>query len=206
MKNSIFSSLFIALLPFICFSQSLKGIDYISPFHEGLAAIQKNQKWAFINTEGIIVINFRGDLVKTNFEDASYPVFINNRCLISEKKEGINYFGYIDTSGETVIKPQFLNAANFNNKNAVALNLIKDTVGYNNLFDKPVIRNGYIQVAIKSNGDILNYLTLKPKTFTLSSNVMEQPPEIKTKFLTDDVVAIWTEDNTWEIKKLTDLK
>ena len=46
------------LLPLLGFAQTIENIDYISPFHEGLAAIKKGEKWAFINQEAKIVVIF----------------------------------------------------------------------------------------------------------------------------------------------------
>lgn len=206
MKKSFLFYLLISLIPFVFFSQSIDSIDYISPFSDSLAAIEKQQKWAFINTEGKIVINFRDDLVKSNFKDGNYPVFKNNRCLIFKEIEGIKYYGFIDETGKTIIKPQFLNATNFNKNKAIALNVIKDTIGNNSVLKKAIVRYGYTEVIINPNGSIIHYLTLKPKSFTLSQKAIKELPQIKTKYISDNLIAIWTEDNTWKIKKLIDLQ
>lgn len=206
MKNSIFSNLFIALIPFICFSQSIKGVDYISPFHDGLSAIKKENQWAFINTEGTIVVDFRDDLVKTNFEDGSYPIFKNDRCLISEEKEGIMYFGFIDKSGKIVIPPQFLNAYNFNDKTALVIKLTKDTIGFNNILGKTLVDHNYFEVIIDTKGEIIYYLTHEPKHITLSKKFIKQSPKFTTKLLTDYLFAVWTNKEKWEIKKLKDFQ
>ena len=57
-------------------------------------------------------MSFRDDFVTTKSDDDNYPVFKNGIC-------------YIDNSGETVIEPRFLNATNFINKTAIALELKK---------------------------------------------------------------------------------
>ncbi len=41
----------------------IEELDEVSPFHEGLAAIRRDTKWGFIDTEGNLVIEFRDDLV-----------------------------------------------------------------------------------------------------------------------------------------------
>tara|TARA_R110001583_G_scaffold118602_3_gene270038 strand:+ start:3394 stop:4014 length:621 start_codon:yes stop_codon:yes gene_type:complete len=206
MKKSILLYVVIVLLPFICFSQTLEGIDYISPFNEGLAAIKKGDKWAFINTEGTVVINFRDDLVKSNFDEGSYPVFKNSRCLIWEEKEGIKYYGYINTLGKSIIKPQFLNAANFNNEIAMAIKLAKDTIGHNDILDKPIVNYNYFEVIIDTKGEITHYLTQKPKHITLSKRFIKQSPKFTTKLLSDNLFAIWTKEKKWEIKKVDGLQ
>ncbi|WP_410005564.1 WG repeat-containing protein [Aequorivita nionensis] len=80
------------LLPLLGFAQTIENIDYISPFHEGLAAIKKGEKWAFINQEAKIVVDFRDDLVLTKTDDASYPIFSNERCLIAHQKSDVLYY------------------------------------------------------------------------------------------------------------------
>jgi hypothetical protein len=99
MKKVISLFLVILVFPIFGFTQSIENLDYISPFHDGLAAIKKNNEWAFINTNGEIVIDFRNDLVTTKYKGQNYPIFVDRRCLIEQKKEGISYFGYINTSG-----------------------------------------------------------------------------------------------------------
>jgi len=200
MKKSIFTHFIFVLIPFICFSQTIKDIDYISPFHEGLAAIKKNNTWGFINTEGAVVINFRNDLVVTDLEDGNYPAFKNNKCLISEEKEGVTYFGYIDTSGKTVIEPQFLNARNFKGNIALVILVVKDTIGHNDILDKTVISHNYFEVTIDNKGKTKHYLTQKPKHITLSKDFIKNPPKFTTQLLSDNLFAVWTEDKKWEIK------
>lgn len=113
------------LIPFLGFSQITDKLDYVSPFNEGYSAVKKGNQWAFINQKGNIVIDFRDDLVLTETNKEKYPIFVNERCLISEKKDGISYFGFIDTSGKTVVEPLYLNAANFNEEFAIVIHVYK---------------------------------------------------------------------------------
>ena len=83
-------------------------------------------------------MDFRNDLVPTKTDNASYPIFSNDKCLIVEVKDGVNYYGYIDKSGKTIITPQFLNATNFKYEKAIALKIHKETIGYNDIFKKAV--------------------------------------------------------------------
>jgi len=71
----------VLLIPIFGFTQTIENIDYISTFNADLAAIKKDNQWAFINKEGTIVIDFRKDVVETKTEVGSYPVFNNERCL-----------------------------------------------------------------------------------------------------------------------------
>lgn len=183
-------------------AQTIENIDFISPFNDGVAAIQKGDKWAFINNQGDLVIDFRSDLVLTTIENIEYPVFNSDRCLIVEKKDGIAYFGFIDKSGKTVITPQFLNATNFNNDRALAIELVKTELGNNDLLEKPMVDYDYLEVIINPTGEITNYLTQEPKHVTLSKEYLRKPLEISAKLISDDAFAIWTKENKWEIKKI----
>ncbi len=82
------------IICFFAYGQVLTDIDEVTPFHEGLAAIRKNNQWAFINIEGVKVIDFRDDFVSTKDEhfldengitSVTYPLFKDGRCLIKNK-------------------------------------------------------------------------------------------------------------------------
>lgn len=183
-------------------AQTIQNIDFISPYSDGVAAIQKGDNWAFINNQGDLVIDFRSDLVLTTIGNLEYPVFNSNRCLIVEKKDGISYFGFIDKSGQTVIKPQYLNATNFNTDLALAIELVKTNIGNNDLLEKPMVNYGSREVIINTSGEITHYLTQDPKRITLSKDFMGKPPEITSKIISNNVFAVWTKENKWEIKKI----
>ena len=87
-------------------SQELAEFDYIAPFNDGMAAVKKGEQWGFINDEGQQVIDLRDDLVLINYKSKSYPIFSDGRCLITEVRDGIKYFGYIDKSGKVVYTEQ----------------------------------------------------------------------------------------------------
>ena len=122
MKQFIIALTVLLVLPITAFSQNLKGIDEIAPYSEGLAAVRQGNQWGFINEEGTLVIDFRNDVhwnkdADTSRSDVSgvrYPMFHGGRCLIAEMVEdGIPLYGFIDTSGNTVIEPKFLNIYHF---------------------------------------------------------------------------------------------
>ncbi|MEO1033549.1 MAG: WG repeat-containing protein [Bacteroidota bacterium] len=191
-------------VPLFTIGQSLKDIDYISPFNDSLSAIQKDSKWAFIDTSGELVIDFRDDLVLTTIGDQKYPVFNSGRCLIVKKKDGISYFGYIDNKGRTVLEPQYLNATNFDNGMAIVLRLHKTNLGKNDILDKNMIDYSYTTIAIDPQGDTVHYLSDKPKHITLSRDYVGIPPQIKVKFISEALIAIKSEDHTWIIKKINE--
>ena len=158
MKNLL---IILLLIPFFTLAQTSEELDFVSPLHDDMAAIKKDNLWGFINDKGNITIGFRDDLVITETDGNKYPVFKKNRCLISVQKEGISYFGYIDKTGATVIEPQFLNALNFNNNETIALELIKDKLGENEVLHKNVVNYRYFEVIIDNKGSIKTYLNPK---------------------------------------------
>jgi hypothetical protein len=202
MKKATILFLAIVIIPIFGFTQSIENLDYISPFHDGLAAIKKDNHWGFINNKGVIVIDFRGDLLVTKSDDGSYPIFYDNRCIIESKKEGISYFGYIDTSGKTVIKPQFLNTLNFNNGFAIALTLNKEVIAKNRALGKDVVYHRYYQVTIDTKGDVENYLTQDGVNVVLDKQFLRKPPKIESRKLSDSLYAVKKENGKWSVKKL----
>lgn len=192
----------ILVMPFVISGQSLDSIDFISPYNDDVAAVKKADKWGFINTDGKLVVDFRDDLVLTTRNNSSYPIFNSGRCLIVEEKEGISYFGYIDKKGNTVLKPQYLNATCFKNDLAIVLELHKNILGKNDILGKKMIDYSYTEVLINPNGEIVDFLSEKPSHITLSKNYVKSPPEIKSKFIYETLIAIKNDDGTWAIKSL----
>ena len=205
MKKAIILFIAVLLIPVFGFAQNIENIEnmeYIAPFNDEVAAIKKDGQWAFINAEGNIVVNFRNDLVSTKTNDGNYPVFNNGRCIIAKEKNGISYFGYIDKTGKTVIEPKFLNATNFNDNKAIALELIKEEAGKNPILDKNIVYHNYFEVTIDLNGDILNYLNPKGVNVTLDEKFLSKPPTINAKFISKYLVSFKTNDNKFDIIKI----
>lgn len=204
MKKVKFILLIIFSIPILGLAQSLENLDYISPFHEDLAAIKKDGQWAFINTNGEIIIDFRDDLVVTSVGDINYPIFSEDRSLIQEQKDDISYFGYIDTSGKTVIEPQFLNAANFNEGRALALKLIKDVVAKNEALGKNVVYYKYYEVVIDKNGAAKNYLNPKGVNVVLDKDFLKEPPQITAKRISKNLYAFKGKHKKWTLIRIND--
>lgn len=89
--------------------------EYASSFHEGLAAVEENDKWGFINKEGKIVINPQFDEV---------GIFKNGLAFFYNGKQ----YGYIDKEGNYVINPQFDGADFF--QDGLAAIKIGELVGF----------------------------------------------------------------------------
>lgn len=202
MKKAVILFLAIVIIPFFGYAQSIENVDYISPYHNGMAAIKKDGQWAFINNKGDVVVNYRTDLVLTKSKDKSYPIFYDNRCIIEQKKNGISYFGYIDTSGKTIIEPQFLNAYNFNNGSALALELIKENITKNTALGKNIVYYKYFEIVIDSNGDVKHYLNPSGVNVVLDRKYLKVPPKITSKRVSDNLYAIRNKNKSWNIIRI----
>jgi len=190
------------LIPVFALAQTIEELDFIAPFNDGVAAIEKNNSWGFINDKGAKIIDFRDDLVLTKTDYGHYPVFHNNRCLISEKKDGILYFGYIDKTGKKVIETKFLNALNFNNNVALALEVLSQTRGKNDILDKPVVYYKYFEVTIDTEGNVKQYLNPKGNNIALDKKFVKKPPKITSKLISDDLFATLNKKDKWVIKSI----
>ena len=204
MKKTIILISLLSLITFFGNTQTTENLDYVSTFNEGLAAVKKGNQWAFINTNGQLVINFRIDLVSTESEDGTYPIFKNGRCLIEEKKEGISYYGYIDITGKEIIEPQFLNATNFKDEVAIVIYLVSEELGKNNLLGKDMVNYKYFEVAIDLQGAIITYLTKEGTTIILDKKSLKKSPAITSRLISKNLIAVKMENNKWTIKKIED--
>jgi hypothetical protein len=189
------------IIPIFVCSQTTEELDFIGPFNDGLVAVKKGDSWGFINDKGNIVIAFRNDLVLTETDGFKYPIFKNNRCLITQKKADISYFGYIDKTGKTVIEPQFLNATNFNNNYALALELRAENIGKNELLDKNIVYYKYFEVTIDTEGNIKDYLNPKGVNIALNKRGLK-PPKINSRFISNDLLTTMNENKKWIIKTI----
>ncbi|GAA4810215.1 WG repeat-containing protein [Litoribaculum gwangyangense] len=187
------------LLPVLLLGQTTEELDFITPFHDGVAAVKKGNFWGFINEKGHVIIDFRDDLVSTEINGYKYPIFKNNRCLISEVKNGIIYFGYIDKTGKTVIEPKFLNAQNFDSNKTLALHLLKEELGNNEVLGKNVVNYRYYEVTIDIDGTVENYLNPKGTNIVLDKKFIRTLPEITSKQISDNLYAVKVNNNKWKL-------
>lgn len=208
MKSAFLLFVMTALLSTSLSAQELVAFDQISPFHDGMAAVQKDGHWGFIDTQGNLVINFRDDLVADQMcqmdccatnSDQTYPMFINGRALIKESKKGIVHYGYIDKDGKTVIPTDFLRAKPFTKHGAIVMRLYKDTIGQNEVIGKNMISYSYNLEVIDINGKVTLHLD-GPTHMTYSKNRVEALPELVAKFLNEKLVSIRLADS-WELRR-----
>ena len=200
MKNLF---IIILLCPIFVFSQIAEELDFIAPFNDGVGAVKKGDSWGFIDQHGQLVIDFRDDLVASHIDGYRYPVFNNNRCLFSKKTDGITYFGYIDKTGKAVIAPIFLNALNFKNNKAIALHVLKEELGDNNVLGKHVVSYKYFEVVLDINGNITYYLNPKGVNVILDKAYLQSPPEVTSKHISENLFAVPSEHKKWRLVTTT---
>jgi len=202
MQKAAILFLTLIIIPFFTSAQSIKNVDFISPFHDDVAAIKKDGKWAFINKEGNLIIDYRTDLVTTNTNHGDYPMFNDNRCPIVEVKAGISYFGFIGKSGKTVIEPQFLNSSDFKDGIAIVLKVVKRVIAKNTALDKDMVNYRYFEVLINTDGKVTYYLTQDGVNIVLDKDFLIAVPQITSKYLTDHLYAVKSKNKTWNIIKV----
>lgn len=202
--------IFISLLIFYTsgFSQLLTNVDFISPFHEGLAAIKKNTKWGFMNEKGKMVINFRDDLVSSDQANEliahsrvsqKYPFFREGKCLVKRKIDGVYYYGYIDKSGKDVIAPQFLNATNFEDGFAIIIKFETKLLGENKVLNKRMVSYKLEEYILDASGNLLKYLDNARNITPSNLGSNEPPPIFESKFIAPHIIAVKNKDQKWDL-------
>ncbi|UII25903.1 WG repeat-containing protein [Fulvivirga maritima] len=118
-RSTIIFFLWIVFFTSVEAQVSIKA-DKMGYFYEGLLAVQKDNKWGFVNEQGELIVDYRNDIETFGppFDPDWYlnlrndymyhpfntlPVFSNERCII---KSGDKY-GFINTKGNIVIKPKY---------------------------------------------------------------------------------------------------
>ncbi len=208
MKKTL--ALFVFLwIPLLSFTQVLEDLDIIAPYNEGLAAVKKGDKWGFIDEKGNLVIDFRDDLVwnekaiesNTDITGIKYPQFINGRCLIQEllKDEEIYVYGFMDTSGNTVIKPEYLNVTQFDQGYAIGILMTKTLRGKNE-FQLDIFQYRFSEVILDSSGEVMRLITLRDHI--QMSKKRYKLPALRARLINPGLLMVLNGKNKWEVRKL----
>ncbi|MBD0851109.1 WG repeat-containing protein [Maribacter arenosus] len=209
MKYSISWLLLLLFLPFAASAQTENPVyDEIAPFNEGLAAVRVGNQWGFINENAQMVIDFRDDLVWNQDADTSipgvlgirYPQFKNGRCMIQKLKvNNIPFYGFIDTSGEIVIQPEYLNITEFDQENAIGIYVREMYQGQNEI-KLDIVEYIFTEVVVNINGEIV--WPIMEREHALTAKRRYEVPKLRAKLIGKDLLEFKTEDNKWSVKKL----
>lgn len=205
------------VIPFLGISQSVEeinrptiaGLDEVAPFSEGLAAVRKGDQWGFIDREGNLVIDFRDDMVwnrqESNLRGVSgirYPEFKESLCMISKiTDEDISLYGFINTKGETVIEPEFVNITPFENSHAVGIYARKTLRGKNE-FQLDIYDYSFTEVLVNKEGEMI--WPIQERQGIIMSKKRFKLPELHAKMLSEDLLAVWGTNNQWKVVKMTE--
>lgn len=202
--------IFISLFIFYSsgFSQLLTNVDFISPFHEDLAAIKKNNEWAFIDKAGLIVIDFRNDLVSSKSEvnlheskpgPINYPFFKEGKCKFRKQIEGIYYYGFIDKTGKESIAPEFLNITNFHDGYAIAIKFETRVLGSNKVLAKRMVSYKLEEYVIDTKGNLVKYIIDGRNVTPTKIGTNDIPPVFHSKMIAPHLVVIKNKNEKWDL-------
>ncbi len=206
------------VLPCLGWSQSVrelnvaavKDLDQVTEFNEGLAAVRKGDSWGFIDTSGNLVIDFRNDLVWHKNPDPSasgvngmaYPRFSEGRCpfrAFQEEEGEIPFYGFIDTKGNTVIKPEFLNVSEFKDGHALGIYFKKTFRGKNN-FQLNIYDYTFTEVVLNPAGEMV--WPLAERLNILMQARRYETPALLSRIVGPALLAVETTPGKWEIRKI----
>lgn len=202
-------------LPFMGISQLhendnkpiLDGLDEVATFSEGLAAVRKGNQWGFIDKTGKLAIPFRDDVVwnqnpdisKRGIEGIGHPQFIDGLCIIKELTvEEIPLYGFADINGKQVIKPEFVNITTFDNGYAIGIYARKTMRGKNE-FQLDIYDYSFTEVIVNKQGEMI--WPVQERTNIVMNKRRFKLPQLRTKILSDDLLAVMDMDNKWKVVK-----
>lgn len=209
MKKFIITAFVMLMLPNLFYSQTVKNIDEIAPFSEGLAAVRQGNQWGFINEEGQMVINFRNDIYwnkdadtsKKDISGVQYPMFNEGRCLITKiVEDGVPVYGFIDTKGNVILEPQLLNVYPFKNGFTTAVLFEKSMKGKNE-FNLDIYEFKFHDVMLDTSGKIVEFFNRRYNIQMTKKRY--QRPSVGVKQLSKGLVGVHTQDQGWEVRKIT---
>lgn len=220
MKSKVVLVFFLAIIQGSGYSQSVadinkalvSGLDQITPFHEGHAAVRRGNQWGFIDAQGKLVIDFRSDLFgntsgksgTSGVESIPYPRFHNGRCPIrvnNPDEPNIPFYGFIDTSGKPVILPEFLNVSEFKDGIALAV-YFKKTFRGKNAFQLNIYDYTFTEVVLNPQGEMIwplserTQISMDPKRY--------KTPGLLGQILNRNLIGIGSEGqpHTLEIRNI----
>ncbi len=216
MKKIVIILTIIISIPVFVKSQTLStinkpivdGLSQYTPFHEGLTAIRKGEQWGFMDIEGNMVIDFRNDVAwnpdavmgKDGVGGLEYPKFIEGFCIIKQMTdEGIPLYGFMNTSGKIVIKPEYVNLTSFKDGHAIGI-FAKKTFRGENEFKLKIYDYQFTEVLLDTKGGIV-WPVAERDNIVMSKRRFETP-DLWTELLGNNLIAVKTANQEYEIRKI----
>jgi hypothetical protein len=95
--------------------------DRIGPFIQGFAKVERNGKQTWVNANGKEIAPFIFDIDRN-----TASTFQQGKCRFSMQRQ----WGFVDTSGKIIVKPQYRNVGNFSDQMAWVQNTSSGNFGY----------------------------------------------------------------------------
>ena len=200
MKRSILIVLLLTSLSFCANAQVLTKVDKIAPFEDGLGGMKKGDSWGFIDANGTLVIDYRKDLAVSS---DGFPVFSDGLCLIQKTRDGITFYGYINTKGVKVIPADYLAATPFENGYARVIRYYIEDTGNINVLGKNIVNYSYNELVIDTKNETIQHLRGPNHLLFDSLHLQQNVPVITSKFIDDNLIAVRLKDNTYTVYKLS---
>jgi hypothetical protein len=120
--------------------------------------------------------------------------------MITKKVEdGVSVYGFIDTEGNVIVEPKFLNVYPFKDGYTTGV-LFEKVFRGNNEFKLRIYEFKFFDVLLESSGEIVEYFD---RRYNIQmTNKRYQLPDIGAKRLADGLIALHSKDKGWEIRKL----
>lgn len=199
MKHLKLIVLLLLSMGFATNAQVQTEIDEVGFVNDDLIPIRKADSWGFMDIKGTLVIDYRKDIVAT---PEAFPIFSNGLCLITEKREDIVYYGYINIKGETIIPTEYLAATPFKNGFASVIKYYKTDTGGTNILGKKMITHTYNETIIDPKNNLVLHIS-GPHKLLFSKLILQQNiPTIRSKFISSHLIAVKENDNTYSIHNL----
>ena len=90
----------------------------------------------------------------------------------------------------------------FNNNVALALEVLSQTKGTNDILNKPVVYYKYFEVTIDTDGNIKEYLNPNGNNIALDKKFIKNSPKITSILISDKLVATLNQNNKWVLKSI----
>jgi hypothetical protein len=216
MKSALLILTVLLVMPLTGNAQSIKtlnkplmeGLDEVTPYHEGLAAVRIGSQWGFIDQDGNLVIDFRNDLVwkqdagpgDSGVDAIPYPRFRNGRCMFEAKgDDDIPVYGFIDRTGKTVIAPEYLNLTEFKDGYAVGV-FVKKTFRGKNKFQLNIFDYSFMEGVLNPAGEMV--WPIGERQNILMQKRRYEMPGLKARITGNGLLLVESHPGKWELRKM----